>query len=540
MNLTRSFKIMILFLMPLLLFGCAKQLNIQIFQNRETSSSAIVDKFVDQKLKEEGLKASPLADDSEFLRRVTLDLTGIVPSVSETKEFLSSGDWNKRKTKIDQLLESPLYIEYWAGLWSNWLIGRESRGQTNKEAFSMWISEALRLNMPYDQFVSKLLTAKGPNDIDGAANFYLRYNLSPVELTSKTARFFLGLPMQCAQCHNHKSEKWTQEDYYGLAAFFVGMRSEEANSIMMAMGRNQKAYRLVSSEDQKTITITIPDVGKTMSPRFINGEEVKFLNAKGQKEQIDLRLALANFITSPRNPYFSRAIVNRIWAQFMGKGFVEPLDGFGETNPPSYPELLNWLSKDFVEHDYDLKYLIRTILNSKTYQRSSKSNDNNKNDNKYFSKAILKPLTAEQLFNSMIEVTGIESIQKRRDRGKLEQMKRDYMRKFVFLFGNDEMEEIETFTNTIPQALMLINGALVNEGSHMLKGGILAKILKLNRTQKDRVNEIYFTVLSRRPTSKEQAIFRRHIESGSYSNNDATYEDLFWSLLNSSEFAFNH
>jgi hypothetical protein len=246
-------------------------------------------------------------------------------------------------------------------------------------------------------------------------------------------------------------------------------------------------------------------------------------------------------MTNAKNPYFSQAIVNRIWAQLMGKGFVEPLDGFGEEQPPSHPKLLDWLAEDFEIHGYDLKHLMRTILNTDAYQRTSKTNKSNKNDDRFFSHAYIKPLSAEQFFYSMLEATGFERLQKRRDKGRLESMKRDYLRRFLYLLDNGEMEEIEAFNGTVPQALMMINGSLVNDSAdHKTRGSYLNYILKKNRRTMDRVNDIYLTVLSRQPTGKEIRYFDQYLQKSLYRDKDLAYEDLYWSLLNSAEFSLNH
>ena len=246
-------------------------------------------------------------------------------------------------------------------------------------------------------------------------------------------------------------------------------------------------------------------------------------------------------MTANENPYFSKAIVNRIWQHFMGRAFVEPLDGFGEEYPPTNPKLLEWLAEDFVIHGYDQKHLMRTILHSKAYQRSSETNKSNEDDEIYYSHAYMKPLSAEQFFYSMLQATGFERLQKRKDPGQVENMKREHLRKFLFLLDNGEMEEIEAFNGTVPQALMMINGGLVNDSAdHKERGSFVNYVLDNWRDTIDRVQFIYLTVLSRKPTSKEQTYFQRYLERSLYTDKDLAYEDLYWVLLNSAEFSLNH
>ncbi|MCH7663897.1 MAG: IS66 family transposase, partial [Chloroflexi bacterium] len=324
-------------------------------------------------------------------------------------------------------------LDYWSRLWLNWLIGRDDSDQDRRMGLEMWVRKALARNMPYDQFVAALLTAEGDVRENQAGNYLLRYDLSPIDLTSHASRLFLGLPMQCAQCHDHKTEEWLQEDFYGIAAFFTGMRREEVYE-KDEKGRNRVVSTIIKNTSRSRITI--PDTNEEISPRLLDGGQY-------QGSLTKRRQALSEWMTRKNNPYFSPAIVNRIWAYFMGKGFVEPLDGFGEEHPPSHPRLLDWLAEDFVIHNYDLQYLMRTVLNSKAYQRTSETNKSNKDDEIFHSHAYLKPLSAEQFFYSMLEATGFERQQKRRDRGQLEARKRRYLERFIFLLKNGEMEEIE-------------------------------------------------------------------------------------------------
>ena len=340
----------------------------------------------------------------------------------------------------------------------NWLIGRRGDNDDRRIGLTPWVREALTQNMPYNQFVQELIAADGELRNNGAGNYILRYERSPAVLTSQSSRLFLGLPMQCAECHDHKTEAWLQADFYGIAAFFTGIDSEQKGYIQTVnMVGDERRMDNFLITDKPRESIWVERLDTEVAPRFLDDTEYN-------GDPIEKRKALAQWITDKSNPYFSRAIVNRIWKHFMGHAFVEPIDGFGEENPPTNPALLDWLANDFIIHGYDLQHLMRTILNSETYQRTSETNESNKDDELYYSHAYIKPLSAEQFFYSMLQATGFERLQQVKMEGSkrrggedrkgmlrtLEQRKREHLRKFLFLLDNGEMEEIEAFNGTVP------------------------------------------------------------------------------------------
>ena len=498
-------------------------------ESRIPRSTEFLNIHIGTRLKEQDLKPSKQSSDAEFLRRVHLDLTGKIPTADEVLEFLKAGSKNKREKKIDRLIGSEPYIQYWTHLWMNWLVKREA--SSNLENLENWVQEALRKNMPYDYFVKQLVAAKGNAEDNGAADYIMRYDLDPVELTAQISRLFLGLPMQCAQCHDHKTEAWFQEDFFGVAAFFTGMERVPLYEITMD-GKKEEVGAYI--KDGTAVPIHIPDTDTNVVPRFLDGKPYQGLPTLE-------RQALGEWLTRKDNPYFAKAIVNRIWAHFMGRAFVEPLDGFGEEYPPSDPELLDTLADFFVIYDYDLQYLMRIILNTDAYQRSSATNKSNKDDDTYYSHAYIKPLDPEQFFYSMLQATGFERLQNRRDPGALESKKRDYLERFIFLLDNGEDEEIEAFNGTVPQALMMINGSMVNDSADTKeRGSFLNYILDKWRDPSDRLEHIYLNVLSRPPNSKEKTYFKRYLDRSLYRNKDLAYSDIYWVLLNSAEFALNH
>ena len=501
------------------------------------SSSKHLDRHIDAVLKREGLTPSKQTSDAAFLRRIHLDMTGVIPTPEQVSEFLDDSAPNKRSRKIDELIKSKQSVEYWTGIWVNWLIGRRGDGDDQRIGLAKWVKKSLRTNMPYNMFVKELVAAEGELRDNDAGNYVLRYERSPVLLTSHTSRLFLGLPMQCAECHDHKTESWLQKDFYGVAAFFTGIQSEEKGMIEeenMLGEEEERQNFLITNSPKQNREIYVDSMKESVPPRFLDGTEYK-------GELTKKREALAEWMTAKSNPYFSKAIVNRMWKHFMGRGFVEPVDGFGEEYPATNPELLAWLAEDFVIHGYDLKHLMRIILHSKAYQRSSETNESNKDDDIYYSHAYMKPLTAEQFFSSMLQATVLGRLEKSKTAIQLKSMKRDYLNQYLFLLDNGEMEEIEAFNGTVPKALMMINGSLVNDSAnYKARDSFIRYVLDNWRETIDRVQFIYLTVLSRKPTSQEQTYFQRYLERSLYRSKDLAYEDLYWVLLNSAEFAHNH
>ncbi len=544
---TPIFYPLILLIFSLLTFGCTKT---TVTPTRQVSSSTKhLDRHINAVLKREGIQPSKVSKDTEFLRRVHLDMTGRIPMPEEVLDFLKDGSSTKRQKKIEELLASEDYLDYWTELWVNWLIGRRGDGDSQRLGLRLWVRDALAKNMPYNQFVQELIAADGELRDNGAGNYILRYERSPVSLTSHASRLFLGLPMQCAECHDHKTEVWSQEDFFRVAAFFTGIESEQKGFIeSMDMVGNERRIDNFLLTNKPEDSIWVRDLEKHVRPHFLDGTEY-------QGSRLKKREALAQWMTDKSNPYFSQALVNRIWKRFLGRAFVEPVDGFGEENQATNPELLKWLANDFVIHDYDLQHLMRTILNSETYQRTSQTNKSNENDELHYSHAYVKPLTAEQFFYSLLQATGFERLQQVKMEGikkhggedrrgmlrSLEQKKREHLQKFLFLLDNGEMEEIEAFNGTVPQALMMINGDMVNDSaSHEEHGSFINYVLEKWREPADRLEYIYLNVLSRLPTTKEKIYFQRYMERSLYRNKDLAYEDLYWVLLNSAEFSLNH
>jgi len=492
-----------------------------------------VDEFVDAKIAQVGLEASPLATDAEFLRRVTLDLTGKIPSANVAADFLLVKNSAKREQYIAKLLASPETNAYLARVWTTWLIGDTPENEQEERGLHEWLQTAFSENRPYDEIARQLIATQGPSHRDGAANYILRYDVNPTELAARTSRFFLGLPMQCAQCHDHKTEPWTQKDFYGIVAFFSPTQREAIYEEVVQNGQRQQRYVGSYLRDKEVSPVFIPDKGVALTPTYPTGAPALIPPRQSARE------VYANWVTSPDNPYFAKATVNRVWAYLFGRGIVEPVDGFGVTHTPTHPELLDFLAKDFVEHGYNLRYLFRVLLNTRAYQRSSKTTEKNKHDELYLTHAPIRPLTATQLFASLLEATNVESAEKRRQRD-FDALRREYERQYRFLFGNDEQEAEVVNKATVSQALMMLNGPIVNEGSRDVSGTRLDRILQTVTSREKRLDAIYLATLSRLPTPAERSYFRFYYEGSSYRDKEKCFEDLYWSLLNSAEFATNH
>ncbi len=350
----------------------------------------LVDRHVFAKLKLLSLPPSELCDDATFIRRAYLDLGAILPAPDEVRAFLADPAPDRRARLIDQLLERPEYVDFWSMKWLDVLRAtRTNLKEQGVKAYRGWLQEQLRKNTPFDEVARTLLTARGNAFQNGPANFF-RAIRTPEELAEATAQLFCGVRLQCARCHNHPFERWTQDDYYGLAAFFaqVGRRR-------LSLTGNEDIH--VNADG----TLKHPRTGLVMRPRAL-GADLPPPATDG-----DPRQALADWLTGKDNPFFARALVNRVWFHLLGRGIVDPVDDFRDSNPPANEALLDALAQDFVAHGHDVKRLIRTIMNARTYQLSAVGNDLNRGDARYFSHTILKLLTAEQLLDAIAIATGV-------------------------------------------------------------------------------------------------------------------------------------
>ena len=349
-----------------------------------------LDRHVFARLQRLQIQPSPSCGDSEFIRRVYLDVVGILPTRADTELFLADSDTQKRRKLIDRLLEREEYAEFWAQKWSDLLRVKSSKlTASGVHKFNRWLVRAVRENMPYDRFATALLTARGSTFTNPPASFY-RAIADPNDCAESVSQLFLGIRIQCARCHNHPFDQWSQDNYYGIGAFFSRVQRKP-------VGASGEVFVWLDRASEATQ----PRTGRQMKPWLPRVGEIDV-----PAEQ-DRRELLADWLTTPENPYFARVAVNRIWAHLLGRGVIDPVDDFRADNPASHPELLEALATAFVESGYDQKELIRTILNSQVYQLSSKTNASSEQDGKYFSHANARPLGAEQLFDAICQATGV-------------------------------------------------------------------------------------------------------------------------------------
>ncbi|MFO0820450.1 MAG: DUF1549 and DUF1553 domain-containing protein [Pirellulales bacterium] len=497
-----------------------------------------IDDLVVAKLESLNIPPSPLADDATFLRRVFLDTIGVLPTADEAREFLQDESPEKRDRLIDQLLARPEYVDYWTYKWSDLLLVSGDRLRPKAvETYSQWIRERVAANQPWDEFVRELLTASGSTHENGATNFFALHQ-DPEDMSETTAQAFLGLSLNCAKCHNHPLEKWTNDQYYGMANLFSRVRSKGWGGDF----RNGDGLRVVFSDAQGELIQ--PGKGKPQPPRPLDAPPVDFLDTA------DRRIYLARWLTSPQNPYFTRTIANRIWAHFLGVGLVEKVDDMRLTNPASNDELLSATAAFLVEQKYDLKQLKRLVLKSATYQRSSRPLSENAADERFYSRSYPRRLKAEVLLDAMSQVTGMPSEFKKPDNKPYPKGTRALQLPdasvdsyFLRTFGRPERiitcECERSDEPSMTQVLHLANGETLN-GKLRAAGNRVEQWLSSGRSDAELTDELYLLALSRHPTPRELSQVESILRGAAPDDRRAALEDLVWSVLTSREFLFNH
>jgi len=499
-----------------------------------------VDELASAKFRELGIEPSGLCDDATFVRRAYLDAIGTLPTIEQTTRFLESSDPNKREQLIDQLLgmtgDSKLdiyndqYAAYWTLKWSD-LIRNNSNdlGEQGMWAMHNWIKESFRTNKPFDQFVYELVTAKGSIYSNGPAN-YFRVNRNATDLCESTAQLFLGIRMQCAKCHHHPFEKYSQADYYGFTSYFsrVGTKPSEEFGLF---GRESVVVVRNSGD------VRHPKTGKTMKPTPLEGKPVD--------HPLDRRIALAKWMVSPDNEFFAKSVVNRYVAYFLGRGLVEPIDDMRATNPPTNVPLMNALAEEFVESQFNLKAIIRSIMVSRLYQLQSQPTEQNKRDSKFYSHYKVKRLAAEPLLDAIDRATGVQTKYTSLPLGtraiELPDAEYTYRNYFLTTFGKPKRAsvcECERMPDeNLSQALHTLNGDSITSKISSKKGR-MATLLAEKKQADEIVTELYLCTLCRYPTQAEMSRCQQLLENSPSAKE--FYEDLFWSLMNSKQFLFNH
>lgn len=482
-----------------------------------------IDESVQKRLAAEKIAVSPRADDAEFLRRAFLDITGTVPTVERAVAFLDSTDPDKRAKLIDELLASPQYARRMTDIWKGLLIPSTAASARQKhEPMETWLNASFAANKPLDAFTRDVLTASGLQDENGAVTFFLTHE-SIDEMTDRVSRVFLGVQLQCAQCHKHPFGDWTQAEYWGMAAFF-----RQVKSVYVKDGTVQRYGAREDTAPKSRALLMVPPSEKKQPPTFLRGGEAK-VPADGPCLPV-----LAGWIASPNNPYFARAAVNRVWHQFLGRGLVNPVDDMIADNVPSHPDLLDALTREFVASGFDLKNLIRAICNSEAYQRTSKPNGENATDKALYSHRAVKVMTPFQLFDSLESVFALAHNDKTPPiTDQARKTKAGERNRFAAYFKGEDDPDPTEYQSGIPQALYLMNAG------HHYRIAKAANEVANRLKAPERIVEVFFlATLSRRPTEREAQVMTAHIAKAA--DKRTAYHDVLWALINSTEFVSNH
>ena len=493
-----------------------------------TALAQLIDRGIDAKLNAAGIKPSPITSDAEFLRRVYLDITGSIPTAEKATAFLDDKSPDKRARLIDELLKDSNYGRRMSDIWMGLMYPMDSDNRfVSKQPLRDWLNEKFNANMHWDAMAYELITVSGDLDKNGAAG-YLMSNRGVDKMTDSVGKLFLGVQIQCAQCHNHPFTHWKQTEYWGLAQFFYKTNIS-----------NPRA-----AKDGGTITISeegrparkggnpLPESAKSVPPKLLGADVLKLDSTQ------PYRPVLASWIATTSNPFFAKAFVNRLWSHYFGRGFVNPVDDLSVENEPTHPELLAALAKEFGNSGFDIKHMIRGICNSQAYQRTSKPLGDNRDDRTLFSHQSIKVLTGEQLFDSLTGVLGTLS-------PKENPMRKAAMPKggpqgardqFAAFFLGTENSKPTDYEAGIPQALRLMNSPLM-ASQRLTNVAARAGEISSGTAPEKAIEKLYLTTLSRRPTGDETKKMTEFVAK--HQDKRSAYGDVLWVLLNSSEFALN-
>ena len=479
-----------------------------------------------------GLLPSARCSDEEFIRRATLDTIGMLPTPDEARAFLADPAPDKRQKWIEHLLRHPAWADYWANKWADLLRPNPDRvGVKSVYLLDQWLRDEFRRNVPFDEFARAIITAEGSNHRDGPAVVY-RDRREPPELTTTFSQLFLGVRLECAKCHHHPNEKWSQDDFYQFAAFFGPVKQKGAGLSPPISAGTEEFYYAPGGEVRNPVT--------DLAVKPLPPEAKQFAIADGT----DPRLALADWLVNPGNPFFARSAVNRVWAAFFGRGMVEPVDDFRASNPAADEPLLNALADDFKGHHYDLKHLMRTILASELYQLSSIPNETNLADTKNFSRSYRRRLPAEVALDAVSDVTGVPDRFEGCPPGTraIQTWSFKINSHFLDAFGrpnasSDAPCERDLKTSVV-QALHLMNSQALQAKLANADGRARA-LANSGRTPSEIVTELYLAAVGRFPTASEVAAASAAFAPEKVKREEAS-EDVLWALLNSPEFVFNH
>ena len=490
----------------------------------ETPQGNFVDAPIYARLKKLNIAPSGACDDATFLRRVYLDIIGTLPSAEETRRFLSDKANDKRRCLVDELLLRPEYADYWGLKWADLLrVDRLKLGHKRAYLYYQWIRDSFASNKPLDQFASELIAAEGPLVDSPVGHFYKAVD-KPNQMASTVSQVFLGVRIECAQCHHHPYDRWSQTDYYGMQAFFaqVAFKNSSRGEVLISTNKTATKHPRTGQEVYAhALMQPLPDVAP----------------------EGDRRKLLAEWTTSRDNAWFARNLANRYWAHFMGRGLVEPVDDFRVANPPSNPQLMDALAEHLANHDFNVRELIRTIVTSKAYQRTSEPNETNQLDELNYSRFLFKRLNAEVLFDAVCRTTGVEEKFHGVPSGSraIQLWDSKVPHYFLKLFGRPMRAtacDCERVTEpTTAQVLHVLNSPEIQDKlSH--SGGRIARLLSSIPNNELLTDELYLTCFSRYPTAEEKQVAVAYLAENN--NRSQAAEDLVWSMLNSLEFLFNH
>jgi hypothetical protein len=506
----------------------------------------IIDTEVRAAWKRERIKSAPRADDATFLRRVYLDLAGTIPSHDEALRFLDDKDPKKREKLIDQLLSEQRFAVQQADVWDQVLFGRDppnGDATRKRDGFKKWLTEKFAKNESYNRWVRDLLLAEQ----DGSALFYVQYRTQPLDAAVAVSRIFLGTQLQCARCHDHPYEKWKQRDFYGLAGFFVRLQVLDSggppNKRRFTIGEKSTGEVLLAGPAKE---LKPGQKGEPVRARFLGGTELEepavprdFKEPQFKpgsappKPLFSRKQKLAEWVTDAKNPYFARAAANRVWAQFLGRGLVDPVDDLSDKNPPRLPELLKAVTDQLLAHQFDLKWLIRELVNTETYQLTS-TGESAEAMPLWFERARVRPLSAEEILTAVPTATGFFASATKPGENKLPGDLVAYVERY---FG-EPTDGQGRFQASLGEHLFSNNSEQVRRLIQQRKGNLADQLLSSKSSWEERVDRLFLSVLSRPPRPEERKRFVAHLSSKA--RPEALVEEAIWALLCCSEFRFNH
>ncbi|MBX3441254.1 MAG: DUF1553 domain-containing protein [Planctomyces sp.] len=497
-----------------------------------------IDELIAARWAADGITPAPISDDAEFYRRASLDLCGRTPPGSEVRDFIADNSPDKRRAAIDRMLSGPTYIVNATNRWREAMIPEASAQQEARfslPGFESWLRSRIAENRNFAEIAREMLTLPIGGDSMAAflqpteptpAAFYQAKQGKPEELGAATSRLFLGVRLECAQCHDHPFDSWKREQFWEYAAFFGDLQP---------MQPPESLAEVVSIALPDKRSLKIPETDIVVTAGFLDGQRPNW-NAGSAASTRDV---LAEWITSRDNPWFARAAANRVWAQMFGIGLVEPLDDFSPNNPPSHPELLDDLATAFADQGYDLRFLTRAIALSQTYQRTSRRTHDSQDDPRTFARVSVRAMSPEQIFDSLAQATGY--LQPFDPEAPLDFNNDPARQEFLETFANDSESTIER-QSTILQALTLMNGAYIAEATDIVRSRTLTAVVEAPFLDvSEKIEALFFAALSRSPLPEELSKFREYVEAGGPTGDQQqALADVYWAILNSSEFAVNH